>query len=95
MISTSGSKSYDDMTDSEIKEAVKQIVSTSTSEDEVRRRVTDELGYPYDVAIISHIPEDPAGEEAREIVGRLGGLVMKNGAMAMVMLHGHNGTISF
>ena len=89
-----GVKTYHEMTDAEIKEAVKQIVITSSSENEVRSRVARELGYPYDVAITSHVPEDEVGKGAREIARGLGGLVMKNGAMTMVMLHGHNGTIS-
>lgn len=89
-----GSKDYRDMTDSEIKEAVKQIVITSSSEDEVRSRVADELGYPYGISMHTHVPEGDVGMEGKEILEGLGGLVLKNGAMVMVMIHGHNGTIS-
>ena len=54
----------------------------------------DELGYHYSVALHTSIPDDATGREARELVRGLGGLVMKNGAMAMAMMHGHDGTIS-
>jgi hypothetical protein len=87
-------KRYDDMTDAEIKSAARTIVATSSSEDEVRRRLLDEIGYPYTVALHTCVPSDEAGREARVLVQGLGGLVMRNGAMAMAMMHGHDGVIS-
>ncbi len=88
------SKTYREMTDSEIKEAARIIIRTSSSEDEVRRRIRDVLGYPYGIAITSHLPTDVAGCEARKIVHALGGLTMANGAMVMAMMHGHDSVIS-
>jgi hypothetical protein len=87
-------KSYRDMTDVEIKVAARHIISSSSSEAEVQQRLRDELGYPYSIALHTTIPDDATGREARELVRGLGGLVMKNGAMAMAMMHGHNGVIS-
>lgn len=88
------SKNYDTMTDPEIKIAARHIIASSSSEDEVQQRLRDELDYPYGIALHTTIPDDATGREARELVRGLGGLVMKNGAMAMAMLHGHNSTIS-
>lgn len=87
-------KSYDDMTDAEIEVATRFIITSSSSEAEVHQRLREELGYPYSVALNTSIPVDAIGMEARELVRGLGGLVMKNGAMAMAMLHGHDGIIS-
>lgn len=86
-------KSYNNMTDAEIKVSARHIITSSSSEEEVQQRLRDELGYPYGVALHTTIPSDATGRQARELVRGLGGLVMKNGAMAMAMMHGHNGTI--
>jgi hypothetical protein len=87
-------KSYSDMTDAEIEVAARHIISSSSSEAEVLRRLRDELGYPYSIALHTTIPDDTTGREARELVRGLGGLVMRNGAMVMVMMSGHNGVIN-
>jgi len=86
-------KRYDDMTDSEIKAAARHIITSSSSEAEVEQRLRDELEYPYSIALHTTVPDDSDGREARALVRALGGLVMKSGAMAMVMMHGHRGTI--
>jgi len=86
-------KTYYDMTDPEIELAAKNIISTSSSEEEVHERLRDELDYPYSISLHTDIPTDSAGREARELVRALGGLVMKNGAMVMGMMHGHKNTI--
>ncbi len=87
-------KRYDDMTDAEIKAAARNIVRSSSSKDEIQRRIRDELGYPYSVSLCIEEPKDATGREARELVRGLGGLVTKNGAMVMGMMHGHDGAIS-
>lgn len=88
-------KLWSDMTDDEIKTEMKGIVMTSTSDDEIKRRAAEELGYPYGLAITSHSPTDTIGHNARSIVGSLGGLLRKDGAMVMIMMHGPRGnTIS-
>lgn len=88
-------RSYSQMTDLEFKAAVRNIITSSSSEEEVQRRVREELNYPYTIALHTSVPNDATGREARELVRGLGGMVMKNGAMVMAMAHGHRGnTIS-
>jgi hypothetical protein len=87
------SLTYYDMTDAAFESALRTIVSLSTSEDEVRRRVRDELGYPYTLSIASLMPTDTAGCEARAVVIGLGGLTLGNGAMVMVMAHAPSGAV--
>ncbi len=86
-------KTFRDMTDAEIKAAAQTIVRSSETEDEVKRRIAAELDYPYSITITSHNPTDDVGRQARTIVRALGGLVLKNGAMVMVMIHGHDSVI--
>lgn len=87
-------KRFNEMNDVEIEAAVRHIVTSSSSEAEVRQRLRDELGYPYsDVCLRTLIPGDATGREMRELVRGLGGLVMKNGAMAMVIIQGHEDVI--
>ncbi len=87
-------RSYDTMTDLEIAAAARHIISSSSSENEVHQRLRDELDYPFgDISLHTSIPNDATGREARELVRGLGGLVMKNGAMAMAMLQGHDDII--
>ncbi|MEK7187690.1 MAG: hypothetical protein AAB691_02495 [Patescibacteria group bacterium] len=87
-------KTFETMSDNEIKAAARQIVRTSSSEGEIQRRLREELGYPYSIACHTEVPTDRTGREARELVRALGGLVMQNGAMVMAMMHGHDGIIS-
>lgn len=88
-------KSYAEMMDFEIEVVARHIITTSFSEAEVQQRLRDELDYPYgDIDLNTIIPNDATGMEARELLRGLGGLVMKNGAMVMAMMHGHNGVIS-
>lgn len=84
-------KTYKNMTNAEFRMAVREIIRTASSEEEVQRRVRDELDYPYGLALHTSVPEDSIGREARELVRGLGGLVMRNGAMAMAMMHGRDG----
>jgi len=88
------SKTFRTMSDTELKSEARRIVSTSSSEDEVRQRLATELAYPYGIAITSQVPTDEAGFGARGLVCALGGLVLRNGAMVMVMMHGHDGIIN-
>ena len=87
-------KSYHDMTDVELRAAARHVISSSSSEAEVQQRLRDELGYPYSIALHASISDDAIGRETRELVRGLGGLVMKDGRMAMAMMHGHNGIIN-
>lgn len=85
-------KNYREMTDDEIEIAARHIIITSSSEEEVHRRLLEELDYSG-MSLRTSIPNDAAGREARELVRGLGGPIMKNGAMVMAMMHGHNGII--
>ena len=45
---------YSEKTNDAVKTELKEICRTSQSEDEVKRRIKDELGYPYDsIAVTS------------------------------------------
>jgi len=89
-----GNRTYYDMTDLEIKIAAEHIVRTSSSEDEAQKRISEELRYPFgNIQLDIKIPDNAVDREARELVRALGGLIMKNGAMAMAMMHGHDGII--
>lgn len=90
-----GKPDYFELADNEIEELTRRIVRNSESDEEIQQRLEDELGYPYGAAIHSHLPTDAVGREARAIVLGLGGLIRKDGAMVMIMMHGPRGnTIS-
>ncbi len=77
--------------DEGIKMALHAIVRTSTSDEEIRRRIANELLYPHEVAIVSHLPTDRVGRQALIIVAALGGPIRADGAMVMVMVRGPRG----
>ena len=81
------------MTRVHLEAAVRSIVVTSSSEEEVHRRLKAELSYHDEICLHTSVPTDETGREARELVRGLGGLVMKNGAMASVMLRDNNGEV--
>ena len=86
---------WTDKTDAAIKATMKGIIGSSSSNDEIRRRAKEELGYPYDLALTSHKPTDNVGRSGRAIVHALGGPIRQDGAMVMIMMHGPRGnTIS-
>ena len=84
-------RSFYDMGDQEFQAALRAIVTTSDTEEQVRQRLRDELGYPYSIAITSHQPTDEVGREASALVAALGGSHLRSGAMVMVMAHGPSG----
>ena len=55
--SAPSSKPYDDRTDAEVREGLRRICRTSRSDDEVRRRIREELGYPYADPPISSVSD--------------------------------------
>jgi hypothetical protein len=80
-------KPYYEMTALELDAAVRAIVESSSSENEVLRRIESELGYnPEGVSITSHLSTNTVGNEARDLVRALGGLVMKNGALVRIQV---------
>jgi hypothetical protein len=89
-----GTRDYSAMTDAELKVAVREIIRTSASAEEVQRRTRDELGYPYTISLSVRRPTDTVGREAQALVLALGGLTLTDGSMVMGMMHGHDGVIS-
>lgn len=88
-------RSYRDMGDQGFQAALRNIVTTSDTEAEVRQRLRGELAYPYTIAITSHQPTDEVGRQASALAAALGGCRLRSGAMVMVMAHGPSGaTIS-
>ena len=85
---------FQDMSDDEIREAVRKIVSDSSDDEEIQQRLYDELGYAHHAAINSCLPTDRNSRDARAIAQKLGGLIRKDGAMVMIILHGPRGIIS-
>jgi hypothetical protein len=83
---------YDDMSDVQIEIAVRGIITDSSSEEEVTERLRA-MGYEGEVMFHMHLPTDEISKEARELVRGLGGPIMKNGAMAQIMLEGHEDMI--
>jgi hypothetical protein len=84
-------KNYRDLSDAEIQAKLRQICAESTTEQEIRDKLRDELGYSYHAAIDTHMPTDAVGRSAQAIVRGLGGPLMKSGAMVMMMIHGPRG----
>ncbi|GEM_PF-1748612 len=77
-------KPWYEMKPEELEVAVRSIIQSSSSEEEVRERMRSELGYDTeDMEFSSTLPTDTLGIEARELVQALGGCVMRNGAMVM------------
>lgn len=86
-------KPYYAMTDIEIRFAVRYIITSSSSKEEVQQRLRDELGSPCDALLQVAVPDNAGEREARELFRGLGGLVMKNGAMVLAMIFGNHGII--
>jgi len=82
---------YRDLTNIEFKNAVRAIVRTSTSKEEIQNRITAELNYPHTISIHIHQPTDQVGREARLISSALGGLMNQNNAMVMITMWGKDG----
>lgn len=63
--------SWQDLTNDELRNAIRGIVNRSTSKEQVMQRAKDELGYPYNIAVRYSDP-NPAGICYRTIqwVGR-------------------------
>ncbi|MCK5641741.1 MAG: hypothetical protein KAJ19_13145 [Gammaproteobacteria bacterium] len=53
--------SYNDMTDEQAKKAAHRILNQSRSDDEARKRIGDELGYPDPAGIAIHSISDGHG----------------------------------
>lgn len=89
-------RSFETMDKLMLEVAIRHIVTTSSSEHEALARVQNELGLPPEnFSISSFLPDDTPGREMRELVRGLGGLIMKNGAVACVAADTFKGEIVF
>lgn len=85
---TAAQQPFGSMSDATFTAALRQIIVTSCSTDQVQQRLKDELGYPFTIAITSRQPTKAADFEASVLAHLLGGLHLASGAMVMVMAHG-------
>ncbi len=53
--------SWRDLTNNELRSAIRGIVNRSTSKEQVMQRAKDELGYPYNIAV-SYSEPNAAGQ---------------------------------
>lgn len=86
-------RKYEYLNDKEIRAVARQIIRTSSSIEEVKSRLADELGYPYEVNLSMDVPTDQASLEARELGRGLGGVISQNGAMVLCIIDGHEDPI--
>lgn len=86
-------RSFREMTDDEFAASLRNIITTSDTEDQVRDRLRTELGYPYTIAITSLRLTDEVSRSASEIVRALGGVHLRSGAMVSVMAYGPSGKV--
>lgn len=84
---------YSNFTRFDVKRLVRNIISSSRTDEEIRERIGKELNYPYPegIDIHSHIPSDTVGFEARALVRALGGPIRGDGAMISLMMWGPDG----
>ena len=78
--------------DMQFRSALRNIVITSATTDEVKQRARDELHYPYDLAITSRQPVSATDRQASVLVAVLGGCHLTSGAMVMVMAWSPSGS---
>jgi hypothetical protein len=79
-------KPYHELETNEIKAALRHIVTTSESEEEIKRRVKDEFHYPYEPSLNSLTALTAAAGEAKMLCMAMGGLKMKNGTLVQLRI---------
>ena len=85
------SESWNDQSSEKLKQQIRAIGRTSNSAEEIKQRMKDELSCPYTPAVNYHSVQTQSEQEARDIVGKLGGII-SDSAMVMVMVW-HRGEI--
>jgi len=80
-------RDYRNMSNDEIATVVGEIINTSYSGDEVRRRIRDELNHPHEIALMVYPCNSPTEREAWKLEG---GFVMGSGELITGMMHGNN-----
>jgi len=85
-------KPYYDMSRIEIEVAMRHIIQTSSSEQEIIDRTRDELGSPY-APDLHTLEALSSNVQTRELCAALGGLSMKNGTLVQLMMFIPDGEI--
>jgi len=79
-------KTWDDMNDKERKLCVGHLVTQASSEEELRKLLSEELGLDFfEIEWHESAEGDKTGEEAKLLIQALGGDLSKNGAMVNIM----------
>jgi hypothetical protein len=86
-------KPYSELSRDEIEAALRHIVTTSESEDEIRRRVKDEFRCPYQPCLTSLTSLTAMAGEAILLCQAMGGMTMKNGTLVQLMIFAPDGEI--
>lgn len=83
---------YDQMSELEAQAAVRHIVASSSTEQEVQRRIKSELGCPHD--IMTHVLRELSriADEAKELCLAMGGVTLKTGELIQVMFGSPDGS---
>lgn len=77
---------YDELSNEEIEAALRYIIETSDTEDEIKRRVKEEFHYPYTPSLNCLTALTAAAGEAKMLCMAMGGLTMKNGTLVQLMI---------
>ena len=84
-------RSYHELDTNEIKAALRHIITTSESEEEIKRRVKEEFHCPYEPSINPLTALTAAAGEAKMLCQAMGGLTMNNGTLVQLMVWGPDG----
>jgi hypothetical protein len=79
-------RTYDELSNDEIEAALRYIIETSETEDEIKHRVKEEFHYPYTPSIYSLTALTAVAGEAKMLCQAMGGLKMKNGTLVQLMI---------
>ncbi len=77
---------YNELSNDEIEAALRYIIETSETEDEIKLRFKEEFHYPYTPSIHSLTALTAAAGEAKTLCQAMGGLTMKNGTLVQLMI---------
>ncbi len=79
-------RSYDELSNNEIEAALRYIIETSDTEDEIRLRVKEELRYHCTPYLNCLTALTAAAGEAKMLCQAMGGLTMKNGTLVQIRI---------
>jgi hypothetical protein len=84
-------KPHDELSIDEIKAALRYIIETSDTEDEIKRRIKEEFHYPYEPSLNSLAALTALEGQAKMLCQAMGGLTMKNGTLVQLMIWSPHG----